>query len=125
MEIVIIGSGNAAAVLGRKFKAAGHNILQVVSRNASAASELAYEWDTVSTNYQSPISKEADVYLIAITDGAIDAVVEDLRLPGKVVAHTAASVSIPPPGLCQTASEPLMGRRISHCHTPPELGRTM
>jgi len=94
MEIVIIGSGNAAAVLGRKFKAAGHNILQVVSRNASAASELAYEWDTVSTNYQSPISKDADVYLIAISDGAIDAVVEDLRLPGKVVAHTAASVSM-------------------------------
>ena len=94
MDIVIIGSGNAAAVLGRKFKAAGHNILQVVSRNASAASELAYEWNTISTNYQSPISKQADVYLIAISDGAIDEVVEDLRLPGKVVAHTAASVSM-------------------------------
>jgi|SRR5882724_3507895 len=92
MKIVMIGSGNAAAVLGRKFKAAGHQILQVVSRNASAASELAYEWGTVSTNYQSPITKEADVYLIAISDDAIDAVVEDLKLPGKVVAHTAASV---------------------------------
>ena len=43
MEIVILGSGNVAAVLGRKFKAAGHKILQIVSRNAPAASKLAYE----------------------------------------------------------------------------------
>lgn len=92
MDIVIIGSGNVAAVLGRKFKAAGHNITQVYSRNASAASELAYVLDTESTNYKSMISKSADVYLIAVNDDAIDEVADDLKLPGKVVAHTAASV---------------------------------
>ncbi len=92
MDIVIIGSGNVAAVLGRKFKAAGHAILQVYSRNASAASELAYEWDTESTNYKSLINKKADVYIIAVADSAIDDVAGDLKLPGKVVAHTAASV---------------------------------
>jgi predicted short-subunit dehydrogenase-like oxidoreductase (DUF2520 family) len=92
MDLVIIGSGNVAAVLGRKFKAAGHDILQVVGRNSSAASALAYEWDTVSTNYQSPINQKADVYLIAVSDDAIDDVIEDLKLPNKVVAHTAASV---------------------------------
>ena len=93
MDIVILGSGNVAAVLGRKFKAAGHNILQVVSRNASAASKLAYEWDTESTNYPSIINRNADVYIIAVSDDAIDDAVADLKLPGKVVAHTAASVS--------------------------------
>lgn len=92
MDIVIIGSGNVAAVLGRKFKAAGHHIVQIYSRNASAASELAYEWDTESTNYKSLINKNADVYLIAVSDDAIDDVAGYLRLPGKVVAHTAASV---------------------------------
>jgi len=93
MEIVIIGSGNVAAVLGRKFKAAGHHILQVASRNASAASRLAYEWDTESTNYWSLVNKNADVYIIAVSDDAIEEVVADLKLPGKLVAHTAASVS--------------------------------
>lgn len=92
MDIVIIGSGNVASVLGRKFKEAGHQILQVVSRNAVAASALAYEWDTDSTNYLSTIHKNADIYLIAVTDTAIAAIVQELRLPGKVVAHTAASV---------------------------------
>lgn len=92
MDIVIIGSGNVAAVLGRKFKAAGHNILQIFSRNASAASELAYEWDTESTNYKILINKNADVYIIAVSDNAIDDTTNNLKLPGKVVAHTAASV---------------------------------
>ena len=93
MDIVILGSGNVAAVLGRKFKAAGHHILQIVSRNAPAASKLAYEWDTESTNYISIINRSADVYLIAVSDDAIDDVIADLNLPGKVVVHTAASVS--------------------------------
>ena len=94
MEIVIIGSGNVAAVLGRKFKAAGHHILQIVSRNASAASELAYEWNTVSSNYLSAVNHHAEIYLIAVPDDAINEVVKDMKLPGKIVAHTAASVSM-------------------------------
>lgn len=92
MNIVIIGSGNVAAVLGRKFKAARHNILQVMSRNASDASALAYELDTESTNYISMVNKNADVYIIAVADDAIDDVAAELKLRGKVVAHTAASV---------------------------------
>jgi predicted short-subunit dehydrogenase-like oxidoreductase (DUF2520 family) len=93
MDIVIIGSGNVAAILGRKFIAAGHKIVQIISRNASAASELAYEWDTESTNYRSVINKNADVYIIAVSDTALEELVSDLKLPGKVVAHTAGSVS--------------------------------
>ena len=89
----MIGSGNVAAILGRKFVAAGHKIIQVISRNATAASELAYEWDTESANYMSLITRRADVYLIAVTDNGIAEVVADLKLPGKVVAHTAGSVS--------------------------------
>jgi predicted short-subunit dehydrogenase-like oxidoreductase (DUF2520 family) len=94
MDIVIIGSGNVASVLGRKFKAAGHRILQVVSRNASAASKLAYEWDTESTNYISLVNKKADLYLVAVPDDAIPHIVSELKLPAKkILAHTAASVS--------------------------------
>jgi predicted short-subunit dehydrogenase-like oxidoreductase (DUF2520 family) len=92
MDIVLIGSGNVATVLGRKFISAGHRIVQVVGRNAKAASALAYEWNTVSTNYLIAINKTAEVYIIAVSDDAIDDVVRGLKLPGKIVAHTAASV---------------------------------
>ncbi|MEO7924536.1 MAG: Rossmann-like and DUF2520 domain-containing protein [Chitinophagaceae bacterium] len=92
MDIVIIGSGNVASVLGRKFIASGHRILQVYSRNAAAASALAYKLASESTNYKSTINKSADFYLVAVSDDAIKEVAADLFLPGKVVAHTAASV---------------------------------
>ncbi|MGJ7032568.1 Rossmann-like and DUF2520 domain-containing protein [Niabella hirudinis] len=92
MNIVILGSGNVAAVLGRKLRNAGHEILQVYGRNASAASELAYELDTESANYTSLISGAGDVYLVAVSDTAIAPLAADLRLKGKIVVHTAAAV---------------------------------
>lgn len=92
MNIVIIGTGNTATVLGRKFRKAGHIITQVFGRDASEASKLAYEFDTESTNYWSVIRKDADFYLIAVSDDAIQEVARHVIVPGKVVAHTAASV---------------------------------
>jgi predicted short-subunit dehydrogenase-like oxidoreductase (DUF2520 family) len=92
MNIVIIGTGNAATILGRKFKQAGHRIVQVFGRDASAASRLAYQLDTESTNYWSVIRKDADIYLIAVADDAITDVAKHVHVPGKVVAHTAASI---------------------------------
>jgi predicted short-subunit dehydrogenase-like oxidoreductase (DUF2520 family) len=92
MKLVIIGTGNTATILGRKLKGAGHQILQVFGRDAAAASHLAYELNTESTNYWTVVRKDADVYLIAVSDDAIQDVVKHLYVPGKVVAHTAASV---------------------------------
>src|SRR5258706_4386366 len=92
MDIVIIGTGNAAAVLGRKFKTAGHTILQIAGRNSAAASALAYELNTVPTNYWTSVNKNADVYIIAVSDNAIENIIAELKLPGKIVAHTAASL---------------------------------
>jgi predicted short-subunit dehydrogenase-like oxidoreductase (DUF2520 family) len=102
MDIVIIGTGNVATVLGRKFKNAGHTILQVAGRNSAAASELAYELNTVSTNYLSAIDKNADIYILSVTDNAIPGITADLRLPGKVVAHTAAAL---PKEILKTVSD--------------------
>lgn len=93
MDIVIIGSGNVATVFGRKFLDAGHRILQVISRNESAAHSLAREWKTESINFSGIINSNAEVYIIAVSDAAINDVIAGIKLEGKVVAHTAASVS--------------------------------
>jgi prephenate dehydrogenase len=93
MEIVIIGTGNTASILGRKLKAAGHNIVQVYGRNAKAASDLAYELDTESTNYWAVVNRTADVYLLAVSDIAVSEITKELQLPDKTIVHTAASVS--------------------------------
>lgn len=92
MDIVLIGTGNVASVFGKAFKQAGHVILQVAGRNSSAASQLAYELDTVSTNYWSQLDRNGDIYIIAVSDKAIGDVAAEIKLPGKIVVHTAASV---------------------------------
>ena len=101
MNIVLIGTGNTASVLGRKLKAAGHVIAQIYGRDAAAASELAYILDSESTNYWSVVTREADIYLLAVSDIAIEELVQELNLPAKTVVHTAASV---PKGVLASAS---------------------
>ena len=93
MKIVIIGTGNTATVLGRKLKAAGHEIVQVYGRDTKAASDLAYELDTESTNYWNIVNRGADIYILAVSDIAIEEVLQELQLQGKTIVHTAASVS--------------------------------
>jgi predicted short-subunit dehydrogenase-like oxidoreductase (DUF2520 family) len=93
MDIVIIGTGNTATILGRKLKEAGHSIVQVYGRNAKAASELAYELDTESTNYWAVVTRTADLYVLAVSDIAVTEIVKELQLPDKIIVHTAASVS--------------------------------
>jgi predicted short-subunit dehydrogenase-like oxidoreductase (DUF2520 family) len=94
MEIVIIGTGNTSAILGKKLKEAGHSILQVYGRNSTAASILAYELDSESINYQCIINQQADIYILAVSDNAIEDVLSKLNLPKKLIVHTAGSVSL-------------------------------
>lgn len=94
MDIVIIGTGNTATVLGRKLRAAGHRIVQVYGRDNAEASELAYELDTESTNYWNVVNRNADLYILAVSDIAIEEVFKELQLSNKTVVHTAASVSM-------------------------------
>lgn len=93
MKIVLIGTGNTATILGRKLKAAGHEILQIYGRDSKAASDLAYELDTESTNYWNIVNRHADIYIVAVSDIAIEEVLKELQLPDKTIVHTAAAVS--------------------------------
>jgi len=93
MDIVIIGTGNTASILGRKFRDAGHRILQVFGRDSMAASKLAYELGTESTNYWNIVNRDADLYVLAVNDVAIKDILHELHLPDKTIVHTAGSVS--------------------------------
>ncbi len=93
MDIVIIGTGNAATVLGRQFLRAGHRIVQVVGRHSEAAELLAGELDASTCTDWNAIHAGAGFYLIAVSDNALPGIQQRLRLPGRLVAHTAGSVS--------------------------------
>jgi len=102
MDIVLIGSGNVATVIGRKSVAAGHRILQVYSRNESHANLLATRLGTVSTSYISTIERKADLTLLALRDEALVPFVKDLGVTSSILAHTAGAVSI---GILSSSAE--------------------
>lgn len=93
MQIVVIGTGNVANVLGNKFRNAGHEILQVFGRNKISAIELTNELNAGYCNDWKDINKNAELYLIAISDNGIADVVEKLNGVNGMIVHTAGSVT--------------------------------
>jgi predicted short-subunit dehydrogenase-like oxidoreductase (DUF2520 family) len=93
MQIVIIGSGNTATVMGGKMAAAGHRILQVVGRREEPAAQLAQELRCPYTTRWSGINPEAEIYVAALSDAALEGLAKELTLPGKLVVHTAGAVA--------------------------------
>lgn len=93
-NIVLLGSGNVATHLGLQLQKAGHRILQVFSKHIDNAEVLAAKLNADATHKLSEINKDADLYLLAVKDYAIDDVILELRLPGKIVAHTSGAVPL-------------------------------
>lgn len=71
MRVVIIGAGNVATVFGRLISAAGHKIIQVYSRSISSAQSLGKELGCLSVDSLEAIDLTADIYILAITDNAL------------------------------------------------------
>lgn len=93
MRIVIIGSGNVASVLGRLCKMNGHEIIQVMSRNAAHAKLLADELNCAHTDYSGNVDTGAALYLVAVSDIALYGLNSNIHIGNKLILHTAGSVS--------------------------------
>ena len=93
MRVVIIGSGNVASVLGRKIKKAGHDIIQVISRNNGTAQELADELGCPASSNFTELDKTGEFFLVAMSDAALNELKEKINVGDKLVVHTAGSVS--------------------------------
>jgi predicted short-subunit dehydrogenase-like oxidoreductase (DUF2520 family) len=92
MQMVIIGSGNVATVLGHQFREAGHQVLQVFSRQPDHAARLAKELQCGYTFRWEELHRTADIYVAALSDDALRDLHNHLSLPGKLVLHTAGAV---------------------------------
>ncbi|RYY48843.1 MAG: DUF2520 domain-containing protein [Chitinophagaceae bacterium] len=93
MKIALIGSGNVATVLGRLIVNSNHQVCQVISRELSHARVLADELGATATDFDGTPDKTADLYIIAISDTALDHFFVKGAISDKVVVHTAGSVS--------------------------------
>ena len=93
MNVVLIGSGNVATVIGRLVTRNNHKVIQVVSRNIDHAKMLAGELNAAFSDYNGQLDKSADIYIIAVSDMAIHECVQHFNIHDKIVVHTAGSVS--------------------------------
>jgi len=94
MDIVLIGSGNVATVLGRKSLAAGHRILQVYSRHEDHANHLANRLGARVASSVSAVDKNADLMIIALRDEVLAPFAQALGETKSLLMHTAGALSI-------------------------------
>ena len=66
----------------------------MVSRIAENAETLAAEFGSIPCTDKSAISREADIYLVAVSDSALSDIDNNCNFGDKLVVHTAGSVSI-------------------------------
>lgn len=89
IKIVLIGSGNVATHLYKAFSSASDvEIIQVFARTQSSAIPLAVQisnWEDL---------KEADLYVISVSDDAIAEVALKIPFKNKLIVHTSGTTSI-------------------------------
>lgn len=94
MELVLIGTGHVAHVLGKEWKAKGHRITQVWGRNPERTAALASLLDARPVVALHTLSVTADAYIIAVADVAVAAVAAALPPVQGLVLHTAGTVPL-------------------------------
>lgn len=90
---VIIGSGNVATCFAKAFVNKGVSIAAVYSRNLNHAQQLADAVGGVATNNFNKLPTGADLYVIAVSDNAIESVSKQLKVTGLVV-HTSGCTAM-------------------------------
>lgn len=94
MKVVLVGSGNAASGLSVLIQKAGHEIVQVVSRNIEHARALASRYNAAAASLTEPQFASADIYIVALADAALNSIEKITGFKNKLIVHTAGSVSI-------------------------------
>ena len=92
MKIVSIGAGNLAFQLSKALQDAGFEMTQVYSRTETSAKKLAELLRTSYTADIGSIAGDAALYIISISDDAIEPISERLSMLNALVVHTAGSV---------------------------------
>lgn len=92
MNILLIGTGNVATVLGKKMYRAGHTIAGVYGRNAERTRALAAQFKTNAFTSVKELPN-ADICLLAVTDAALTTIIEQLPPQSGILVHTAGAVS--------------------------------
>jgi predicted short-subunit dehydrogenase-like oxidoreductase (DUF2520 family) len=94
MRIVLFGTGNLATRLGIALRAQNAEIVQVFGRSKKSGQLLSGMLGCDFTSVKSEIRLDADLYILAVSEGAIPEILADVPLTDQLVVHTSGSLSI-------------------------------
>lgn len=100
MKISLIGAGNLATHLGIALIENNHQILQVYSKTFEHASLLGSRLNCPVTDKLLDIVSDADIYIIAVKDFAIQSIVESVDFGDRLVVHTSGAVPVSVFNIC-------------------------
>lgn len=89
MEIVLIGSGNVAFHLAKAFTQNGITLKQIFGRNEK---ELQIISEETHVPYSTQFLEKAELYILAVSDSAVEEVSQWIKNEQCIVAHTSGSL---------------------------------
>ncbi|MDP4206963.1 MAG: DUF2520 domain-containing protein [Bacteroidota bacterium] len=92
LRIVILGAGNLATRLSIELKQHHFQIEQIYSRTAESASALADILDCPWTNDVNQVIKDADLYILSVSDSAFENLLHKLSIENGLLVHTSGSM---------------------------------
>ncbi len=93
-SIVLIGAGKLATQLGFALKKQDIAISQVFNRHPERGNKLAIKLGASYISDLSAIQKDADLYIIAVSDAAIPSIAAGLNIKNRLLVHTSGSVDM-------------------------------
>ncbi|MEI6883449.1 MAG: DUF2520 domain-containing protein [Bacteroidota bacterium] len=93
-NIVIIGAGNMATHLALAFHRKEVNVTQIVSRSRLAGERLARKVKAGYNDDFAVAGLQADLFILAVSDSAIEEVSRNLKPDNRLVVHTSGSVDM-------------------------------
>lgn len=94
MDVVLIGAGNMAHVLGRTLQQAGHRIVCIWNRDQQKAYQLAEELSASVVEKLEQLPPNADLYILAVSDHIIGELAASLHISNGMLIHNAGTVEI-------------------------------
>ena len=89
MKLVLIGSGNVAFHLANALVENNINLIQIFGRNEADLKQIS---ENINVPFSTKNLVEADIYIIAVNDGAIEEVSSLIKFKNCIVAHTSGSL---------------------------------
>lgn len=92
-KIAILGTGNVAWHLAKELENAGHLIAHVYARDEAKAKKFALDYFNASYGNSLDLAHiEADIFILAVSDDAIEELASSLKLPqNAIICHTSGS----------------------------------